>query len=80
MYMFYIVVLVLSRVEILKPGLIPFRLGDFFLSLEYGILVLFAFDQLFALLVSDMRWFRKFYGRESLDEADNFNIVKKHTD
>jgi len=70
LYFFYIVVLVLSRVEILRPDLIPFKLGDFFLSIEYGILLLFAFDQLMLLLTADMKWFRKFYGRESIDDPD----------
>ena len=57
MYMFYIVALVLSRFEILRPGLIPFDLGDFFISIEYGIILLFAFDTLKGLFVKDKRWF-----------------------
>ena len=57
MYMFYIVALVLSRVEILRPDLIPFALGDFFISIEYGIILLFAFDTLKNLLMRDKQWF-----------------------
>lgn len=57
MYLFYLVVLVLSRMEEMKPGIMPLRLGGFFASIEYGILLLFAFDTLKELLVTDKQWF-----------------------
>jgi len=56
MYMFYIVALVLSRVEMLRPDLMPFELGSFFVSIEYGIILLFAFDTLKGLFAKDKRW------------------------
>jgi len=57
MYIFYIVALVLSRVELLRPDLIPFSLGGFFVSIEYGIILLFAFDTLKQLFTKDKQWF-----------------------
>jgi len=62
MYMFYIVVLVLSRVAILRPELIPFGLQGFILSIEYGIILLIVFDKLKGLLIEDKRWFQKMMG------------------
>jgi len=58
MYMFYIVVLILSRVAILRPGFIPVELASFFHSLEYGIILLIVFDKLKELLKTDQQWFR----------------------
>ncbi|MCL1794019.1 MAG: hypothetical protein FWG34_09125 [Oscillospiraceae bacterium] len=68
MYLFYLVALVFSRVEILKPDLMPFDLGDFFVSIEYGVIVLFAFDTLKELLIKDKRWFEDHLGLGSPEE------------
>jgi len=57
MYIFYIMALVLSRIQILRPDLMPLELGDFFISIEYGIILLFAFDTLKGLFVKDKQWF-----------------------
>jgi hypothetical protein len=70
MYLFYIVVLVLSRIEALRPGIIPFELGDFFTSIEYGIILLFAFDTLKELFVKDKLWFKENLKIESQTEND----------
>lgn len=66
MYIFYIVALVLSRMEILRPDLMPFELGSFFTSIEYGIILLFAFDTLKRLLGADKQWFEENLKLESL--------------
>jgi len=57
MYIFYIVALILSRFQALRPDLMPFALGDFFASIEYGIILLFAFDTLKGLFAKDRQWF-----------------------
>lgn len=57
MYIFYIAALVLSRFQALRPDIIPFALGDFFTSIEYGIILLFAFDTLRGLFAKDRQWF-----------------------
>ena len=59
MYIFYIVILVLSQVTTFKPDLIPLELGDFFTSLEYGIILLVVFDRLRELLIMDINWFEE---------------------
>ena len=66
MYMFYIVALVISRVEILRPDLMPFLLGNFFVSIEYGIILLFAVDTLNGLFAKDKLWFEEKLGLASL--------------
>jgi len=68
MYMFYIVVLVLSRVAILRPEFMPLELRDFVHSIEYGIILLIIFDKLKDLLAADKRWFQKMLGVTSIDE------------
>lgn len=68
MYMFYIVVLVLSRVAILRPEFMPLELRDFVHAIEYGIILLIIFDKLKDLLTADKRWFQKMLGTKSVDE------------
>jgi len=62
MYMFYIVILVLSRIAILRPDLIPFGLSGFIHSIEYGIILLIVFDKLKDLLDKDKKWYQKMFG------------------
>jgi len=64
MYVFYIVVLVASRVAILRPEFIPLELRGFILSIEYGIILLIVFDKLKELLVKDKKWFQEILGDE----------------
>jgi len=59
MYVFYIVVLIFSQIAFLEPNLIPFNLGDFFQSIEYGLLILIAYDNLKVLLMKEYEWFKK---------------------
>ncbi|MCL2836472.1 MAG: hypothetical protein FWE00_07060 [Defluviitaleaceae bacterium] len=59
MYMFYIAVLILSRVTILRPELIHVELRDFFVSLEYGLILLIVFDKLRELMMKDREWFKE---------------------
>ncbi|MCL2531221.1 MAG: hypothetical protein FWE40_03580 [Oscillospiraceae bacterium] len=59
LYIFYIAALVFSRADIIRPGLLPFDLGAFFTSIEYGIILLFAFDKFRALLQKDRHWFEQ---------------------
>ena len=68
MYVFYIVILILSRVSILRPDVFPFELGGFIHSIEYGIILLIVFDKLKGLLIADKQWFHKMLGVKSLDE------------
>jgi len=58
LYMFYIVALILSGVNSLNPGLMPHELGGFFSSIEYGVILLFAFDTLISLLAKDKKWIK----------------------
>jgi len=58
MYIFYAAVLIFSSISTLRPHLIPFGLGEFFLSIEYGILLLFVVDNLKALFKSDKQWLK----------------------
>jgi len=62
LYIFYIAALVLSRMEILRPELLPLDLGEFFISIEYGIILLFAFDKFRDLLSKDRQWFEEKLG------------------
>ncbi|MCL2701983.1 MAG: hypothetical protein FWE91_00025 [Defluviitaleaceae bacterium] len=57
--MFYIAVLILSRVTILRPELIHVELRDFFVSLEYGLILLIVFDKLRELMMKDREWFKE---------------------
>ena len=70
LYLFYICVLVLSRVRILRPELIPFEIGSFFISIEFGIILLFAVDKLKELLIKDKKWFDKNLCLEDFDEKN----------
>jgi len=71
LYMFYIVALVLSGVNSLKPDIMPYGLGDFFSSIEYGVILLFAFDTLLNLLKSDKKWILKNLGIDSSHENND---------
>ena len=68
MYVFYIIVLIFSQITFLEPGLIPFSLGNFFQSIEYGLLILMAYDNLKALLKKEWQWFK-----ENVDPEVNDN-------
>ena len=67
MYVFYILILVISQVYVLRPGLIPNHLGDFFRSLEYGLLILLAYDNLKVLLIKEWQWFKENVSPEAND-------------
>jgi len=62
MYIFYIGILILSRLSALESNPIPFNLGDFFHSLEYGLLILIAYDNVKVLLEKDLQWFDENFG------------------
>ena len=72
LYMFYIVALILSGVNSLKPALMPYDLGNFFSSIEYGVILLFAFDTLIGLLEKDKKWIIMNLGIGQSDE-DSYN-------
>ncbi|MCL2436377.1 MAG: hypothetical protein FWD09_09625 [Lentimicrobiaceae bacterium] len=59
MYVFYIIVLIFSNLSLHERNLIPFNLEDFFSSIEYGILILMAYDNLKALLINEWQWFKE---------------------
>ena len=69
LYMFYIAALILSGVNALKPELMPYGLGNFFSSIEYGIILLFAFDTLLNLFAKDKKWIVKNLGLKTLDDT-----------
>ena len=54
-YLFYLVMLVVSRISILEPGIISPYLRTFIYSVEYGILLLLPLDKFFELLSKDDR-------------------------
>ena len=59
MYVFYIVVLIFSNLSLHEKNLIPFKLEDFFRSIEYGILILMAYDNLKVLLIKEWQWYKE---------------------
>ena len=67
MYIFYIVMLILSQVTMIKPDLFPSELGSFFTSLEYGLILVVVFDRLNELLKTDKKWFLKYLTPKSTD-------------
>ena len=44
LYLFYIIILICLALEAVEPGLFPGRFSLYLVSIEYGILVLIAFD------------------------------------
>jgi len=62
MYQFYMVATILSVVTRLRPDFLPVELGNFFTSIEYGILLLLVFDNIKVLLEKDSNWFRQHIG------------------
>ena len=58
MYLFYAAVMIFSGVATFRPNLIPFGLVDFFLSIEYGLILLLVFDNLRGLFISDRQWLK----------------------
>ncbi|MCL2687674.1 MAG: hypothetical protein FWE58_03990 [Methanobrevibacter sp.] len=75
MYVFYIVVLIFSQIASLEPSLIPFNLGDFFHSIEYGLLILMAYDGLKVLLIKEWQWFK-----ENVNPEENENVDSKENE
>jgi|GEM_PF-542994 len=59
LYAFYMIALILSRVTILEPNLIPFQLGNFLTSVEYGLILLIAADKLQEQLIKDEKRIEK---------------------
>ena len=59
MYMFYAAVMIFAGVATFRPNLIPYRLGDFFLSIEYGLILLLVFDNLRGLFSTDKQWLKE---------------------
>ena len=59
MYMFYAAVMIFSGVATFRPNLIPYEIGDFFLSIEYGLILLLVFDNLRGLFSTDKQWLKE---------------------
>ncbi|MCL2441454.1 MAG: hypothetical protein FWD14_06915 [Treponema sp.] len=59
MYVFYILVLIFSQMYTFESDIMPYYLGNFFHSIEYGLLVLITFDSLKVLLLNEWKWFKK---------------------
>ena len=53
MYLFYIVVLIASRISILAPDSVPYGLHGFVLSVEYCLILLVVFDKFIEYLLED---------------------------
>jgi len=70
MYQFYMVATILSVVTKLRPELLPFKLGDFFSAIEYGILLLLVFDNIKVLTEKDSIWFKQHIGLDKGDKDD----------
>jgi hypothetical protein len=78
MYQFYMVATILSVIIRLRPGFLPVELGNFFSSIEYGILLLLVFDNIKALTEKDGKWFRKHIGLESNNDNNEEEQLHKH--
>jgi len=74
MYQFYMVTLILSVVATQRPDFLPFELGNFFSSIEYGILLLLVFDNIKQLTAKDGAWLRQHIGLEQRDDSDESEI------
>jgi len=59
MYIFYMIGLIISKIAELEPNLVPFGLGYFFKSIEYGLILLFVLDNLKELTKKDAQWLKK---------------------
>jgi len=70
MYRFYMVATILSVVTRLKPEFLPFELGGFFSSIEYGILLLLVFDNIKVLTEKDNIWFKQHIGLDNNSKDD----------
>jgi len=53
LYLFYIFVLIVSRVAILSPDLLPENIQHFVLSVEYCLILLVVFDKFLDYLITD---------------------------
>jgi len=73
MYQFYMVATILSVVTRLRPEFLPPELGNFFASVEYGILLLLVFDNIKILLEKDGIWFRQHIGLDANREDNGSN-------
>jgi len=71
MYQFYMVATILSVVTRLRPGFLPDELGNWFTSIEYGILLLLVFDNIKILIEKDNKWFKQHIGLDTSREDDN---------
>jgi len=70
MYVFYIIVLIISQIASLEPSLIPFSLGNFFHSIESGILILITYDSLKVLLIKEWKWFKENVDSDEANDED----------
>jgi len=61
MYIFYVAALILSQVATLSPDFLPFDLGSFFISIEYGIILLVVLDKLKELATKDVQWLKDYF-------------------
>jgi len=76
LYLFYIFVIVASRVSIMQPDLINETFRGFVLSIEYCLILVIAFDKLMEHITKDMKRIReisekfKKYKAEKQDQLD----------
>jgi hypothetical protein len=75
LYLFYIAVLIVSRMSILEPNLIPSEFQSFVLSIEYCLILLVVFDKFFAYLLQDDERIRRIAGKFS--SVKSFVIRKR---
>ena len=84
LYLFYIIVLIASRIAILSPDLLPENIQNFVLSVEYCLILLVVFDRFIAYLMSDservQRISKKFLSVTAhvKNRADSRKRRKKH--
>ncbi|MCL2616818.1 MAG: hypothetical protein FWD96_04150 [Defluviitaleaceae bacterium] len=69
LYLFYIVMLVLSRASFLEPDLIDRYQLSFIYSVEYGVLLLIPLDKFMELLTKDDKRLLKIVSRKKVDTA-----------
>ncbi|MCL2289114.1 MAG: hypothetical protein FWC34_00185 [Bacteroidetes bacterium] len=60
-YIFYLITLILSRVSLLESNLFNYELSNFFISIEYGLILLIVFDKFKEQIVKNEQWFKEIF-------------------
>ena len=80
LYLFYLFMLVVSRLSTLEPGMIDPDLRTFILSVEYGILLLLPLDKFLELLMKDNTRMKTVLGRLRGEKVGEKGHYRRKTD